>query len=180
MDVSDFEQIVNTWYDPLYRFAFSLTRNTDDALDLTQSAFARYAEKGRHIRDPSRAKAWLFTVLYRDFISQRRRAWRLVFRSDSLPAGALEDLGNPLPGKKVDCAAALAALVELDEIYRAPLTLFYLQELSYREIADVLNLPIGTVMSRLTRGRHALRQALAGSFEQASSAEQSLDGRKHS
>lgn len=181
MDPTDFEHIVNTWYDPLYRFALSLARNTEDALDLTQSTFARYAEKGRHVNDPQKAKSWLFTVLYRDFISQRRRSWRLVFDSDAMPAVPSGDPDHFGADKIIDCAAALAALVELDEHFRAPLTLFYLQELSYREIAQVLNLPIGTVMSRLTRGRLALRRALEGTSEQNDSADQrAMEGRKGS
>src|SRR5690554_1167982 len=101
MDEWEFEQIVNTWYDPLYRFAFSLARNADDALDLTQSAFARYAEKGRHIRDGSKAKSWLFTVLYREFISQRRRGWRLIFRSPELPETAHEEAASPSPARQL-------------------------------------------------------------------------------
>lgn len=166
MNVSDFEYIVNTWYEPLYRFALTLTRNTDDALDLTQSAFARYAEKGKHVSDPQKAKGWLFTVLFREFVSQRRRSWRLIFNTDAMPAMTSEDHEGFTPGRDVDCAAALDALVQLDETFRAPLTLFYLQDLSYREIAKVLNLPTGTVMSRLSRGRLALRRALEGSREQ--------------
>lgn len=178
MDPADFERLVNTWYDPLYRFALSLARNPEDALDLTQSAFARYAEKGRHVNDPQKAKSWLFTVLYRDFVSQKRRAWRLVFDSDAMPSVSLDETEGTIAYQQADCAAALAALVELEQIFRAPLTLFYLEELSYREIARILNLPIGTVMSRLTRGRLALRRALEGTREQGGPAQQIIEGRE--
>ena len=62
---------------------------------------------------------------------------------------------------KIDAAAALEALGKLEENYRAPVTLFYLKQFSYTEIADVLNVPIGTVMSRLSRGKAQLRQLLS-------------------
>ena len=60
----------------------------------------------------------------------------------------------------LDAAQAVEALQEVDEIYRAPLTLFYLENLSYKEIAETLELPIGTVMSRLSRGKEQLKKAL--------------------
>lgn len=159
MELDDFHHIVNTWYDPLYRFALSLSRNTEDALDLTQSAFARYAEKGRHVTDLQKAKSWLFTVLYRDFINQHRRNRRIIFDSEILTGAAIDEREAPA-ARLVDRAAALEALSQLDENVRAPLTLFYLKEFSYREIAEILNLPVGTVMSRLSRGREALRRSL--------------------
>jgi len=179
MDYSDFEQVVNTCYDPLYRFALSLSRNPEDALDLTQSTFARYAEKGRHVKELPKVKSWLFTVLYREFISRRRRDRKLVFDADPRPPDYRDNL-EPFPSAKIDCAAALSALSELDETFRAPLTLFYLQDLSYREIADVLNIPIGTVMSRLARGRLSLRQALEGSHEREHAEQLSTTWRKPS
>ena len=61
----------------------------------------------------------------------------------------------------MDAGLVVEAMQEVDEVYRAPLTLFYMQELSYKEIADLLEVPIGTVMSRLSRGKAQLRAALA-------------------
>lgn len=62
------QQVADAWYDPLYRFAFSLSKNPDDALDLTQSAFYKLIEKIDDIRDPSRVKSWLFSVVHRAYI----------------------------------------------------------------------------------------------------------------
>ncbi len=156
-----FTQLVDAHYTPLYRFALSLTKSSSDACDLTQQTFFIWAKKGDQLRDGSKAKSWLFTTLYREFLRGRRRAEHVT---------ALEDLGpveaDP-PAPEVDLVTGLdaslvvEALLEVDEAYRAPLTLFYLQDLSYKEIAETLEVPIGTVMSRLSRGKSQLRTALA-------------------
>ena len=65
-DIS-FETLVATYYQPLYKFAYSLTKSPDDAGDLTQQTFLIWAEKGHTLRDPSKAKSWLFTSPYREF-----------------------------------------------------------------------------------------------------------------
>lgn len=159
MDPSIFQRLIDTWYDPLYRFALSLARNGDDALDLTQQTFARWAEKGSTLRETDKAKSWLFTVLYREFLDSRRVRRREVF-------GEVEAALDREPAKsdaaqtKIDSTAALAALWELEEIFRVPITLFYLENHSYKEIADILDLPIGTVMSRISRAKAQLREKL--------------------
>jgi RNA polymerase sigma factor (sigma-70 family) len=156
-----FNQLVDAHYTPLYRFALSLTRNSADAGDLTQQTFFIWAKQGHALREAAKAKSWLFTTLYREFLRGRRRAGRET---------ALEDLGPveadpPAPAVDVvngmDASLVVQALQEVDEVYRVPLTLFYLQELSYKEIAELVDAPIGTVMSRLSRGKAQLRAALA-------------------
>lgn len=157
-----FNQLVEAHYTPLFRFALSLAKNSSDACDLTQQTFFIWAKQGHTLREAGKAKSWLFTTLYREFLRGRRRSERVT---------ALEDLGpveaDP-PAPEIDVVAGMdadlvvAALQEVDEVYRAPLTLFYMQDLSYREIADILDVPIGTVMSRLSRGKAQLRAALAG------------------
>jgi RNA polymerase sigma-70 factor (ECF subfamily) len=154
----DFEEIVDRFYPMLYRFALSLARNEADASDLTQQTFSIWATKGHFLRDGSKAKSWLFTTLYREFISSRRREMRQ-------PKEELSEVEHELPcamPETVDCLEStqvMEALQSIDETFRAPLVLFYLQEHSYEEIAHVLEIPIGTVMSRLSRGKQKLRQA---------------------
>ncbi|MEI6105903.1 MAG: RNA polymerase sigma factor [Opitutae bacterium] len=156
-----FNQLVEAQYAPLFRFALSLTKNSSDACDLTQQTFFIWAKQGHTLRETAKAKSWLFTTLYREFLRGRRRSDRMT---------ALDDLGPveadpPAPDVDVvtgmDADLVVAALQEVDEGYRAPLTLFYMQDLSYKEIADILEVPIGTVMSRLSRGKAQLRAALA-------------------
>lgn len=159
MDSSTFQRLIDSWYDPLYRFALSLARNSEDALDLTQQTFARWAEKGHGLREADKAKSWLFTVLYREFLDSRRVRQREVL-------GAIEAVldressSAPSAPTKIDSSVALEALWELDEIFRAPVTLFYLESHSYKEIAEILDLPMGTVMSRIARAKEQLRVKL--------------------
>jgi RNA polymerase sigma-70 factor (ECF subfamily) len=154
----DFEEIVDRFYPMLYRFAFSLARNEADASDLTQQTFSIWASKGHLLRDASKVKSWLFTTLYREFISGRRREMRW-------PKEEISEVEHELPfamPETVDClesAQVMDALQSIDETFRAPLVLFYLQDNSYEEIAQILEIPIGTVMSRLSRGKQKLQQA---------------------
>jgi RNA polymerase sigma-70 factor (ECF subfamily) len=156
-----FTQLVDAHYAPLYRFALSLARNSSDAGDLVQQTFFVWATKGDSLRDSAKAKSWLFTTLYREFLRGRRRDARATSIED-LPPGeqeiAAEDVDRVA---KLDASTVMAALQSVDEVFRAPLTLFYLEDLSYLEIAEALEVPIGTVMSRLSRGKAQLRAALA-------------------
>ncbi|HME87896.1 MAG TPA: RNA polymerase sigma factor [Chthoniobacterales bacterium] len=163
MSETDFEQLVDQQYAPLFRFALSLARSEAEAADLTQQTFFLWAAKGHQLRDRSKAKSWLFTTLYREFLNRRRREVRF-------PQIELEEAGEAemsiLPNvNALDGGAALQALREVEEPFRASLTLFYLEQFSYQEIADVLDVPIGTVMSRLSRGKAQLRQRLLSSEE---------------
>lgn len=159
MPGNEFEQLVDAHYTALYRFAYSLARNEMDAADLTQQTFYIWAQKGRDLRDAAKAKSWLFTTLYREFLGGRRHETR--FPKVPLDQAPDEPAEAPLAAEKIDAAAALSALGKLEENFRAPLTLFYLKQFSYTEIAEVLNVPIGTVMSRLSRGKAQLRQILS-------------------
>lgn len=156
----EFEQLVGDHYQGLYRFALSLSHRIAEAEDLVQQTFMRWAEKGHQLRERAKAKTWLYTTLYREFLGGQRRATRF-------PHQNLEDSEHELPGidpeaaNKLDGQTVMAALDELDENYRAPLALFYLQDHSYKEIAEILEVPIGTVMSRLSRGKDQLKKVLA-------------------
>lgn len=157
---AQFTQLVDAHYAALHRFALSLARGGSDAADLVQQTFFIWAKQGHQLRDASKAKTWLFTTLYREFLRGRRRAERVSSLDELAESGvepAAEEIALPA---QLDGPRVVAALQEIEEAYRAPLTLFYLQELSYKEIADVLDVPIGTVMSRLSRGKTRLRALL--------------------
>ena len=156
-----FPQLVEAHYAGLYRFALSLARNAADAGDLTQQTFFIWATKGHTLRDEAKAKTWLFTTLYREFLRLRRQGGRTTAIED-LPPDEQDppDVEADVIGK-MDAQLVLAALQEVAPAFREPLTLFYLQDLSYLEIAEILGVPIGTVMSRLSRGKSQLRVILA-------------------
>jgi RNA polymerase sigma-70 factor (ECF subfamily) len=158
VDDSTFEQIVNTHYQALYRFAFSLAHGEAQACDLTQETFRKFATKGHQIAAESKVKTWLFTTLYREFIDSHRRDSRLQ------PLDDLEhETGSVMASdqaERFDGGLAREALMQLDPVFRAPLVLFYLQDHTYREIAGILDVPLGTVMSRISRGRGMLRELL--------------------
>ena len=156
-----FTQLVDAHYVPLYRFALSLAKNPADAGDLVQQTFFIWATKGHALREAGKAKSWLFTTLYREFLRGRRREARITSVED-LPPGESDIPAEETDRvQQMDAALVVEALQEVDEVFRAPLTLFYLEELSYVEIAATLEVPIGTVMSRLSRGKSQLRAALA-------------------
>ena len=160
MSGDEFRQLVDAYYAPLHRFALSLAKNSSDACDLTQETFFIWARKGSQLRDASKAKSWLFTTLYREFLRGRRRADQVTALED-LPPGEADPAAPDVDiVTGMDAGLTVEALREVDEVYRTPLTLFYLQELSYKEIAESLEVPIGTVMSRLSRGKAQLRAAL--------------------
>lgn len=157
---ADFESLVERFYAPLYQFAFSLTRVEADACDLTQQTFTIWAIKGHQLRDASKVKTWLFTTLHREFLDSRRRQTR--FPHLDLEASEAElPVISPAAISGLDIAHLLNTLARVDDIFQAPIALFYLQDCSYNEIAEILGVPLGTVKSRLARGISQLQQMLA-------------------
>ena len=157
----DFDSLVASYYEPLYQFAFSLARDEADACDLTQETFCIWAAKGHQLRDASKVKTWLFTTLHREFLGIRRKQTR--FPQVELEQAAPElPVVSPVAISRHDTAQVLAELARLDEVYQAPVALFYLQDCSYNEIAEILQVPLGTVKSRLSRGIGRLQELLGG------------------
>ena len=154
-----FQHLVDEHYESLYRFAYSLAKNEHEASDLTQQTYLTYANKGHTIRDAKKAKSWLFTTLYREFLKLRRKQQKLTLQEEN-------ELERAMPGTApevvytMDAHSALDLLDQINESYRTPLTLFYLKDHSYKEIATILDIPIGTVMSRIARGKTQLRKLL--------------------
>jgi RNA polymerase sigma-70 factor, ECF subfamily len=158
-DNPDFEGLVADYYRPLYQFAFTLTRDEADACDLTQQTFYIWANKGHQLREKSKVKTWLFTTLHREFLGSRRRQSRFPhIEVESIEAEL--PVVQPPSVNQLDAGHLMAALARLDELYQAPVALFYLQDYSYNEIAEILEVPVGTVKSRLARGLGRLHDLL--------------------
>jgi RNA polymerase sigma-70 factor, ECF subfamily len=157
---ADFEGLVEQYYRSLYHFALSLTGMEAEACDLTQQTFYIWARKGHQLRDTSKVKTWLFTTLHREFLKSKRRSSRF-------PHHELEEVERELPAvdpvmvNQLDADSIVAAMGQVNELYRTVLTLFYLEDLSYRDIAETLDVPIGTVQSRIARGKAELQQLLS-------------------
>jgi RNA polymerase sigma-70 factor (ECF subfamily) len=158
----------------LYRFAVKLTGNPTTAEDLVQETYLRAFKAFPGLRDSDRVKPWLFQILSRRVIDEHRSARREVplpseeeldrfslydriWEEDPLPYS--DHLHDDFLGQFRD-EDVRAALLALPETYRVPLVLLYTEEMSYRELADVLQCPMGTVMSRLYRGRKLLERQL--------------------
>jgi RNA polymerase sigma-70 factor, ECF subfamily len=145
----------------LRRYALVLTRNPDEAEDLVQDALVRAIAGASTWRPGTDLRPWLLSILHNTHVSRRRRkqveaagARRLaVDTSSSSPPAQLAH---------VQLGQTMAALMTLPDDQREVLTLVALDGLSYKQAAEILDLPIGTLMSRLARARDALRRAIEG------------------
>jgi RNA polymerase sigma-70 factor (ECF subfamily) len=160
MAMTEFEGLIDAHYAGLYRFALALAKNRDIAADLVQQTFCIWARKGHQLRDRSKAKTWLYTTLHREFLAHARRSRKYsdeeVTEDLVGEAGAPEDRAD----RRMDARRALELLGGLDEVFRAPITLFYLRQHSYKEIAATLDIPMGTVMSRISRAKAILKRRM--------------------
>jgi len=157
-DARTVRKLVEDYYLALYRYAYRLTGSAADAEDLTQDAFCKAQMQYRQLRDPDRVKPWLFAILRNGYLRQRRDAAGVRF----VPIEAAAGLRQPSDARTVDVDpdALQKALNELPEPYRTPLILFYFESFSYQEIAEQMDVPVGTVMSRLSRAKGYLRKRL--------------------
>lgn len=168
---SDFESVVSAHYSSLYRFALSLVHEEAEAADLTQETFWVWATKGHQLRDMSKAKTWLFTTLHREFLQRRRRQVRFPHLEIDEAAEELPTV-RPDTFSRADWTTVQRRLAQLDPAFQAPLALFYLQDHSYQEIAEILEIPLGTVKSRISRAIAQLQHSLADTRETAERANQ--------
>ena len=155
----DFDSLVTRYYRSLYQFALSLTQTEAEACDLTQQTFYIWATKGHQLRDVSKVKSWLFTTLHREFLETRRRATRFPHHELSQVESELPPI-SPARVNQLDSAQVLQALAQVDEVYQAPVSLFYLENYAYKDIAEILDVPMGTVKSRISRGIAQLQKCL--------------------
>ena len=152
------QQLVDDHYLPLYRYAYRLTGSAADAEDLTQEAFCKAQAQLGQLRDQDRARAWLFSILRNAYLHRARSEKQHREVSFELVGDLPEPSPEPLP--EVEPQQLQQALDELPEVFRTPVILYYFEEFSYRDIAEQMDLPIGTVMSRLARAKAYLRSRL--------------------
>ena len=143
----------------LRRFAVSLTRNASSADDLVQSTLERAIISWADKRVEGDLRAWLFSILYRQFLDAHRRTRRYARMLEFFTG---RDDAQPSVERTVMAQSTLQAFDQLNTEQRALLLWVSVEGLSYKEVAEILDVPIGTVMSRLSRARQALRQLSDG------------------
>lgn len=169
-----FEEQMLPHLDSLYRSALSMTRNAQDADDLVQDTYLRAFQFFDQFRVGTNARAWLFRILTNLFINAYRRNKREPERSSfeemedfylyNRLSDAQTSLGTEPPEQavlsKIQGDAIREAIAKLPDEYRETVVLADLNEFSYQEISEMLEIPIGTVRSRLSRGRRLVQRAL--------------------
>jgi RNA polymerase sigma-70 factor, ECF subfamily len=159
-----FEQMVTAHLDALYRTALRLTGRPHDAEDLVQETYLRAWRSLHTYRPGTNPKAWLFRILHNARIDLYRASTRVVQTVDEIegqdPAFVVNETPESLVLAGVMDAEVRQALMDIPEVFRACVILADLEGFSYQEIADILGIPRGTVMSRLFRGRRAMRKLL--------------------
>src|SRR6202000_769020 len=162
---ADFEQLALPLFASLYNHAFWLPRNQTEAEDLVQETFTKSLRAFDSFQSGTNFKAWIMRILRNTFLTSRTgiAASRTVFLEDHPQLLDTSDAG-PTPEEnliRLDNKAVLhAALEALEPNLRDVLLLCDVEEIKYKDIAVILNIPIGTVMSRIARGRRALRRQL--------------------
>jgi RNA polymerase sigma-70 factor (ECF subfamily) len=162
---AEFEQLALPLLPSLYNHACWLTRNQAEAEDLVQETFSKALRAFDSFRADTNFKGWIFRILRNTFLTSRTgiAASRTVFLEDHQEALDTTD-ASPTPEDnliRLDTQAALQrALEQLEPPLREALLLCDVEEVKYKDIALILDIPIGTVMSRISRARRALRQLL--------------------
>ena len=150
--------------DVLYRTAARLTADRAEADDLLQETYAQAWLSFNAYEPGTNCRAWLFKILMNKLEHQRRRRYALLKRTADTDTGLLAQTVAYVPpvGQELRDEEVLAALGRVPARFREVVLLADVEEFSYREIAEILGVPLGTVMSRLSRGRKLLREMLSG------------------
>jgi len=156
-----FDELIQRWHGPIWEYVRHLS-DDDAAQDIAQDIWLRVLRGIGRLRDPAKLRAWLFGIAHRTWIDTLRSKYAVVVadvdevdRQETLDPMAPDELEEEL-------TAVEQELARLPAIEREALTLFYLRELSLQEIAQALDIPVGTVKSRLHRARRMLRRELTG------------------
>ena len=155
----DIVALVTEHHAAVYRYAFRLSGSAADAEDLVQQAFLLAQQRLAQLREASRAAGWLMAIVRNCFLKAKRRT-RVIEPLIEEPVSQAEEFPD-----WVDSELLQQALGRLPDEARAILVLFFFEDCSYKQIADSLEVPLGTVMSRLSRAKQRLRRELTESVE---------------
>ena len=154
------EQLVAEHYDAIYRYAYRLTGEANAAEDVAQEVFVRALKGCQQLRDPQAARGWLYVIARNEF-----SRWLSKFASTAPLVEAECERGEAACADLERGDWVQRSLMRLPPDFRVVVTMFYFEQLSYSEIARELDVPIGTVMSRLNRARKHLKDVLTATAE---------------
>lgn len=153
-----FDALFDRWHEPLRHYARRIAGTDEEADDVTQDVWLRVLRGIARLKDPARLRPWLFGITRRVLMDRLR----LKYTNLDVVAVEVETLATAEPGDdiEVELESMQEALIRLPLLEREVLTLFYLRELTLAEVADITEVPVGTVKSRLHRARRLLRREL--------------------
>lgn len=160
-----FEDLAMPLFGSLYNFAYWLTQNREDADDLVQETYVKALRAFKSFQLGTNFRAWIFQILRNTFLSSRSRLERrmtipLSSEEDSRVQPVTFNNAESLLIERTDLQSVRRAIEQLPVVFREAILLCDVEEMSYREMAETLSIPIGTVMSRLARARKAVRETL--------------------
>jgi len=160
-----FEELAMPLFDSLYNFARWIARDSDDAEDLVQETYLKALRSFASFQPGTNFRAWIFQILRNTFLSSRtkfeRRMTEALESEEDRPELAVDtETPETILLNRSNLQRMQRAIDDLPTHYREPLLLCDVEEMSYREIAEILSVPIGTVMSRLARARKTVRESL--------------------
>jgi len=160
-----FQELAIPLFDSLYNFARWLTQNQEDAEDLVQETYVKALKGFESFQLGTNFRAWIFQILRNTFLSSRlrlevRMTVPLSSEDDSRVQPVNSNTAESLLIGRSDLHSVRCTIEQLPVVFREAILLCDVEDMSYREIADVLSIPIGTVMSRIARARKAVREAL--------------------
>lgn len=162
-----FEELALPLFDQLYNFAQWLTQDRAEAEDLVQETYTKALRGFASYQQGTNFRAWMYRILRNTFLTSRTGLWNAATTSmdaedDSVPAVSDPDTPESILIERSNQQLVQTAIEELPLPFREVLLLCEVEEMSYQEMAEALAIPIGTVMSRLSRARAALRNNLRG------------------
>jgi RNA polymerase sigma-70 factor (ECF subfamily) len=174
-DRNSLNELIRKYQDKAYIYAFRLTRNQDEAADVAAEAFVRVNKAIQNFKGNSAFSTWLYRIITNCYLDQRKKSKsKITYSLDSTSQGEdegtreIEDLGrtpDEIAERNQREELLHKALAVLPEFQKAMIVMFHGEQLSYEEIAEALDLPLGTVKSRLNRARISLREILAQNEE---------------
>lgn len=174
----DLASLIVAHHAALYRYAYRLCGCPAEAEDLTQQTFLIAQERLHQVREVERTSGWLYTVLRTTFLKSIRRQRPLNAATAHVE---LEEVAGAAPEiDQIDREALALAIGQLPVEFRLVVLMYYFEDLSYQQIAEQLEIPRGTVMSRLSRAKQHLRSRLTPSGEPTSAHSPNADNRPSS